>query len=370
MENSFKHLKPESHYNDLYDRMTIEECRRLEKIGIKEDHAPVELEGKKEDPKLKKIKNDFKVTVIAPTALYFKKGERYANKSTTIANWMHRDREVDERIERAILPLNVYCQSCGAEMQPTGRDLQSDSYRNGEDNVLFFFECQNCRKRKLLWEDGREWSAKYTCEKCKGNSVKEGMSRTGNTITTVYACQSCGHKEQSVLDLDEKPEREKPDPKFEKDRQRFCLSRAEGEEYIDGAYRLKGATDAIAGMFKKEAIRKKISDIKRLTIGGLLEVLNPAMKKDGYIKFEFSQPEMSGDIIISFTVQDKIANRAEYDSVSNLKKIFKALLAKTNWRLMSDGIHYRLGILSGRLRGYEHDEDLLKLKENKITDFS
>lgn len=32
---------------------------------------------------------------------------------------------------------------------------------------------------------------------------------------------------------------------------------------------------------------------------------------------------------------------------------------------MSDGINYRLGILSGRLRGYENDEDLLKLV--KIT---
>lgn len=28
---------------------------------------------------------------------------------------------------------------------------------------------------------------------------------------------------------------------------------------------------------------------------------------------------------------------------------------------MSKGIYYRLGILTGRLRGYENEEDLLKL---------
>lgn len=31
---------------------------------------------------------------------------------------------------------------------------------------------------------------------------------------------------------------------------------------------------------------------------------------------------------------------------------------------MSEGIMYRLGILSGRLRGYELEEDLLKLIKN------
>ena len=129
-----------------------------------------------------------------------------------------------------------------------------------------------------MWEDGREWKAKYACEKCKGNSVKEGMSRTGNVITTIYVCQSCGHKEESILDLEERPKREKSDPDFEKDRQRFCLSKDEGDRYTDAAYSLKGATDAMAEMSRKEAIREKIADIKRLTIGGLLEVLNPAME--------------------------------------------------------------------------------------------
>jgi len=45
-----------------------------------------------------------------------------------------------------------------------------------------------------------------------------------------------------------------------------------------------------------------------------------------------------------------------------LQKLIKSTLEKTNWRLMSEGVYYKLGILSGRLRGYENDEDLLNLK--------
>ena len=42
------------------------------------------------------------------------------------------------------------------------------------------------------------------------------------------------------------------------------------------------------------------------------------------------------------------------------KAVEKALL-NTNWRLMSEGISYRLGYLNGRLRAYEREEDLLNL---------
>jgi hypothetical protein len=48
-------------------------------------------------------------------------------------------------------------------------------------------------------------------------------------------------------------------------------------------------------------------------------------------------------------------------SASNLQKLVKKTLIGTNWRLMTQGIDYRLGLLSGRLRAYESEEDLLKL---------
>lgn len=46
-------------------------------------------------------------------------------------------------------------------------------------------------------------------------------------------------------------------------------------------------------------------------------------------------------------------------------KLIKTALSDTNWRLMSDGVSYRLGMLEGRLRAYEREEDLLKLVEKQ-----
>lgn len=77
------------------------------------------------------------------------------------------------------------------------------------------------------------------------------------------------------------------------------------------------------------------------------------------------QQEIKKDVIIEFTVQDDKAGRGEYDSRNKLRKILKKKLLNTNWRLMSDGIYYKLGILSGRLRGCENEEDLLKIVKNR-----
>ncbi len=54
-------------------------------------------------------------------------------------------------------------------------------------------------------------------------------------------------------------------------------------------------------------------------------------------------------------------DREEYDSKKALKKLIEGILADTTWRLMSDGISYRLGILTGRLKAHEREEDLMKL---------
>ncbi|HET7320221.1 MAG TPA: hypothetical protein VFI84_01380, partial [Candidatus Saccharimonadales bacterium] len=58
----------------------------------------------------------------------------------------------------------------------------------------------------------------------------------------------------------------------------------------------------------------------------------------------------------------------DYTSRYTLKKTIQKALTDTNWRLMSDGISYRLGYLNGRLRAYEKEEDLVELvkRDKKI----
>jgi len=113
---------------------------------------------------------------------------------------------------------------------------------------------------------------------------------------------------------------------------------------------------------KEEKLQKKLTKIKKLTITELKNFLTPILKKEGYIKLDLSKPEINKDVIIKFTVQDNKTDRDKYDSRIQLQRLFKKKLANTNWRLMSDGIYYKLGILSGRLRGYENVSDLAKYR--------
>ena len=97
MEN-YKHLKSEIYYSDLYDRMTVEEARRFIGRGISEDYHEDKAKAEKNQIKIKK---DFIVNVVTPTALYFMKGERYLEKEKTIREWMERDKVKDQLLESA-----------------------------------------------------------------------------------------------------------------------------------------------------------------------------------------------------------------------------------------------------------------------------
>jgi len=106
---------------------------------------------------------------------------------------------------------------------------------------------------------------------------------------------------------------------------------------------------------------KKVSKLKKLTIIELEKLLNIKLKKNNYIKLKFGEPQIDKYVVINFTIQDEKSDRQEYDSRNNLKKLIETILFSTNWRLMSDGVSYRLGVLSGRLKGYEAEDDLMKL---------
>src|SRR5690606_22422525 len=67
-------------------------------------------------------------------------------------------------------------------------------------------------------------------------------------------------------------------------------------------------------------------------------------------------------------------SRKDYESSNNLQKILKEALEGTNWRLVSNSLSYRLGYVSGQLKGYEREEDILEIlgkkKEQKVKEVS
>ncbi len=89
--------------------------------------------------------------------------------------------------------------------------------------------------------------------------------------------------------------------------------------------------------------------------------LSEPLAKANYVKFALDKPEEGRFFIVPFSVQDANSSRKENDSVHTLQKLLKDSLKDTNWRLMSDHLSYRLGYISGRIRGYESDEDLMQL---------
>lgn len=69
---------------------------------------------------------------------------------------------------------------------------------------------------------------------------------------------------------------------------------------------------------------------------------------------------------MEFSCLDSKPERKEYQSCRTLKRLIDKELLLTNWQLMSDGLQYRLGVLSGRLKAVENPDDIRKLAEKLI----
>lgn len=352
-----KNIKDHTYYSELYDKITIEKCQRLEKSdGLKS------LEHK--DKSVAKIKKEFFDKCVAPTALYFIKGERHFDKDKTIQEWMERDRALDEKLENAHEPEGVRCIGCSSlKMKCISRDFMN--YADDKDEVVFMFQCEKCGKRRAYWENGKEWESKpYPCPKCKSNLQSEHKKK-GNIIETIYFCPDCNHREVESLDLDRKAE-DDVDADFEANRKKYCLSTEDGIKYSAERGHLEGMKRLVDEMKEKEEnteLYDEISKIKKLTIVELQTLLNPALEKAGFSSLEFEKPEILKDVILGFNLQDNKVGRDKMVSVQDFQTLVKKTVADTNWRLMGDSASYKLGFLSGRLKGVEGDDDLKRLAE-------
>ena len=110
---------------------------------------------------------------------------------------------------------------------------------------------------------------------------------------------------------------------------------------------------------------QKVAKLKRMTVVELDKLVSETIEKEKYIKLMLEKPEIDRFVIVPFTVQDSDSSRKENASVCKLNRILRKTLEGTNWRLMSEGVQYRLGYLSGKLKGYEREEDLLDLAKKR-----
>jgi hypothetical protein len=347
--NCFKHLKDEVYYSDLYDRMTVEECRALEKRFAE---AKV---GSSTDQVWQKF--------LVESALYFLRGERYAAKSDMIMLWRGKDRQRDEKLANTSPPRNIRCLTCFSEMACEEKDLQE---RDGCEQVLFFFICPKCDSRRAFYEDGTEYRhRKILCSQCQGET-KTDYQRTEKEINVVVTCANCGKVETELLTSGKPADM---DENYAADRERFCMSEEEGQEYFNSrstSQILEKAETERQLRQKRQNLYDEISKLKKLMVVDLQNLLIPALERERFLQLDFGKPDVKRDVQIPFTVQDAKSGRSDRDSVKILKQTIEETLNGTNWKLMSSGINYHLGVLGGLLRGLETEKDLLALVRMRL----
>jgi len=362
---SYIHLKDRQFYEDIYDRHTVEDARRG-MVHYEKFYADLEAKLPKDDtidrPGNAILLNAFYMQAVGLDLLH-----RYEKREQHINDWMAKDEAKDDQITTARLTEEPYCHHCGKQgLRIIDKSLmhrkENAKYADPEE-VLFMLRCPHCDKNSAFWEDGTAWKVKPNlCPKCK-TEVTHKSVKTKTAIVTTHTCPSCGHSYKDKMDLRDK--KEKPDPDFDKDRVHFCLWDKEFREHL---FATKQGFEDMA-RFGKEIKEKEdnkhiydaIKEMKKPKIAELSVILSPALEKAGYTEFSLDKPEIGKDVFVGFNCLDGKSDREDYDSRKTLEKLVKKTLEDTNWRLMSDGISYRLGYLSGRLRAYEREDDLKEL---------
>jgi len=368
---SYQYLKSREHYEELYDQGTVERCRSGERVvndsfrEVAKKAGPKALEERKPGWYLLYSQTYFGL-VETPAAA------RAVRREQTINEWMERNEQKERRLANAHLAKTPYCRVCGKDMELINRDyMHRESNASAErDDILLMFECVPCNKRVAYWEDGTEWEGHKTyCEKCKGE-MKSTHKKHMGVITMIYTCPKCGHSYDYVLDLnkDDPVTKEPADPFYELDRKRFIFDSDmmfKYEQKGQHLQRLLKLEATIADQAVYTDIYEAIKDIKKLKVAQLTEILKPVLEKAGYTEFKLDQPEIGREVAVGFSCLDAKPEREEYNSKKELQKLIAKKLDDTNWRLMSEGVSYRVGYLTGRLRAYESEEELRKLVEQK-----
>lgn len=349
-------LQPYSYYNDLYDKFTIKNCRKIISDTI-------EYEKSKDKPWERKVRSNIYELYVS-----FEVVDRALNKNKVIEKWMKSDKEKDDFIS-STKPPKLKCNFCSKQM-----DLDDTSFMSWvwdeKDRLLFIFQCNDCNKRRAIYNDWEEITPKkHLCPNCNTELNKKSDIKN-DTLTINYFCDKCNYKESETVDLKVENIEEKEDNNYEEDRKRFCISEEEAyklKNWIQDFYQwildVMTWKDPVSIAKRKEQEKfRSLENIKRFTITELEEYLSPILTEKWFINFSLWKAEIDKEIHVYFTVIDKSDKNQKYSSRIRLRKIINEVISNTNWFFMNSWkLEEKLWIIQWRLKWVDNNEELLIL---------
>nr|WP_294858695.1 hypothetical protein [uncultured Fluviicola sp.] len=322
------YTKSDQYYEDEYDRLTISHLQDLEE-QIKE-------QAKKSD-------------YIGLLRFKYKTfgAERASQRDESIRSWKEADQRRDKLIATTPIPKYIKCNTCQSEMQFELHDF------NSEGRLIFYFKCHDGHlPKKAIYADGSEYYIKTrVCSYCNG-PLETKKKRTKAKLKLTDTCRFCGKTEVLEYDfaIEKRPEI------TEEDRLKYCKSFIGKRTFQEDMEALEKLTDLLKSKEKKY----DYSHVEQINIVQLEKKLSDELEKAQFVKFQFEKPKSGRWLTVEFSVQD-FSSRDERSSIKALKKALTTSLFNTNWRLMSTDIIYTLGFLTGQIKGFSLEEDLIKI---------
>lgn len=345
------HLQEREHYEDRYDRITVESCRRREQffLGQGENNGDV---YQKHMNGIAQVGWAIEETLITL--------DWYNGKESTIKEWMDADKARDEMLATTTPPKKIFCDTCYKELREESRT----TWERGEnEEVLFFMKCSSGHlPMKGVFSDGHELKIKdRSCPECREPLDIKRLPSDEEEIVTEYSCTACDYTETDSFSLS--PKEEIDDPEYNKDRVRFCLSgeRLEkAQQDFMNMENMKRLVDKIKHEENHKDEYAEVEKLEKLTVPQVKQRILELLDDAKYLNLTFEKPSMEKYVSMKFCVEEMETDN-QNASTHDLQKLIRNSLKTTNWRLMTGGISYRLGLMTGRLRAYESKEDMLKL---------
>lgn len=330
-----KYLRDYEEYVEEYDRETIRQLKELEE-DLSSEQKKAEM-GELQD------------TESNAYQLFLTMGlRRVKGKSDSISRRMAYDQKMDDLVANTPKPV-VRCKICGKVM-----DYADHTFRNDGREILFFFSCpMGHLPKRLVYPDGKR-EITFKPKQCKGcgGLVVSTNEESEYQLVLIDTCQQCGHNERMEMEM------AKPEPIDEQERKKYCTDFIGKKTRLDN---LSGILSVIADM-ENNPKKRKTPDadvIEKVTIPEIEARITASVEKSGFTKLNFQVPQLNDQVIIEFTLQDPV-RKDEAKSIRLFRKEITTLVNETNWRL-APGTNYRMGLITGKIIGYDKKEDIAKL---------